>query len=208
MRSVLFSYGTETRHQRAHIWEENNREGRAGGALIQISSVTITHNNIWAHLTNLSLARSLALSLSQSHSLASRWTAGCGASRGTTSAPDTPKQLTRRLTDKHDDTNTTRGFKIRAVEEQALVPSTLVTAEWLSDSEEEDTVLAVWRKEKVRDCHLTEGSFCQYQTHLRLSHTGSLTFSRVFFFSWGDSSVINGDNWIAARDVNALGVGH
>jgi len=75
MRSVLFSYGTETRHQRAHIWEENNREGRAGGALIQISSVTITHNNIWAHLTNLSLARSLALSLSVSFARVSvnRW---------------------------------------------------------------------------------------------------------------------------------------
>jgi len=205
MRSVLFSYGTETRHQRAHIWEENNREGRAGGALIQISSV----HTIISELTSPTYrSLALSLSLSQSHSLASRWTAGCGASRGTTSAPDTPKQLTRRLTDKHDDTNTTRGFKIRAVEEQALVPSTLVTAEWLSDSEEEDTVLAVWRKEKVRDCHLTEGSFCQYQTHLRLSHTVSLTFSRVFFFSWGDSSVINGDNWIAARDVNALGVGH
>lgn len=140
---------------------------------------------------------------SLSHSPASRWTAGCGASRGITiSAPDTPKQLTRRRTDKHDDTNITRGFKIRAVEEQALVPSTLVTAEWLSDSVREDTVLAVWRKGKVRDCHLTEGSHFVYIRSIYDSVTLGVWLLAAFSSFPEEmhlSSVINGDKDCRAR---------
>lgn len=148
MRSVLVSWGTEPQHRSAertwaHIflggelpWGARRRSPDSN----QLSD----YYTLWAHLTNLTLA----------HSPAAR----CGASlRRTISA----LFQHRRLTDKHNDANTTQEFKIRAVEEKALLPGkTLVTALWLSDREREDAVLAVWIKGKVRASHVTEDSNC------------------------------------------------
>lgn len=71
---------------------------------------------LWAHLTNLARARSL-IRPRLVEPLAARISPFNRHTWQTHTKPSV-----RRLPDKHNDTNTTRGFKIRAVEEKALVP--------------------------------------------------------------------------------------
>lgn len=115
------------------------------------------------------------------------------------SAPNSPsvawqKNTTTRI--QHGDS------KFAPLRSKRLCPA-LVTAEWLSESEREDAVLAVWRKGKVRGCHLTEGAHFVYIRFVYDSVTRRVWLLAAFSSFPEErhlSSVINGD---ASADKDA-----